>query len=101
MITKFYPLADRPSQAELKALGFKRSNSGSTFPWGNPFQPGRPGLAAVKIREKRAPKAGEWFLSGAIPEAYKAHNDLDTEFHILRLARIETTTTSRESEAPR
>ena len=33
---------------------------------------------------------GEWYLSGAIPEAYKAPNDLSTPFHILRLVRVET-----------
>ena len=31
---------------------------------------------AVATGEKRPPKAGEWFLSGAIVEAYKATNDL-------------------------
>ena len=30
----------------------------------------------------RCPKAGEWFISGAIPEAYKAANDLNTEYFI-------------------
>lgn len=36
--------------------------------------------------EFRAPKKGEWFLSGAIPEAYRAPNDLPgQEYQILRL----------------
>jgi hypothetical protein len=34
--------------------------------------------------EFRAPKKGEYYLSGAIPEAYRAPNDLSMEFHILR-----------------
>ena len=28
------------------------------------------------------PKKGEWYLSGAIPEAYEAPNDLTTEYFI-------------------
>lgn len=34
--------------------------------------------------EFRAPRKGEWYLSGAIPEAYRAPNDLSTPYHILR-----------------
>lgn len=30
----------------------------------------------------RCPKKGEYFLSGAIPVAYKAPNDLSTEYFI-------------------
>lgn len=97
MNTKFYPLVDPPDSTEVQALGFIASISSY---WTKPFQRTF-GLVAVKTGEKRNPKAGEWFLSGAIPEAYKAHNDLDTEYHILRLARIETTVVSTESEAPR
>lgn len=32
--------------------------------------------------EVRAPKAGEWFLSGAIIEAYRAEHDLTTTYPI-------------------
>ena len=32
--------------------------------------------------EFRAPKRGEFYLSGAIPEIYKSPNDLTLEFHI-------------------
>ena len=35
--------------------------------------------------EFRQPKKGEWYLSGAIIEAYKAPNDLSTKFHIVRI----------------
>ena len=31
----------------------------------------------------RAPKKGEWYLSGAIVEAYQAPNDLSMEFQIV------------------
>lgn len=36
--------------------------------------------------EFRCPRKGERYLSGAIPAAYRAPNDLGTPFHILRLA---------------
>lgn len=32
---------------------------------------------------KRAPKKGEWYLSGAIVEAYQAPNDLTDEYTIV------------------
>lgn len=38
--------------------------------------------------EFRAPKRGEWYISGAIPEGYRALNDLSTEYHIARLVKI-------------
>lgn len=36
--------------------------------------------------EKRAVKAGEWYLSGAVPTAYKARGPLDYPYHIMRPA---------------
>ncbi len=35
--------------------------------------------------EKRCPRKGEWFLSGAIIEGYLAVNDLSTVYHIAKL----------------
>ncbi len=37
--------------------------------------------------EKRCPKKGEYYLSGAIVEAYLAPNDLSTEFYIAKLVK--------------
>jgi hypothetical protein len=37
----------------------------------------------------RAPLRGEFYLSGAIPEVYRAENDLGQEFHIMQPARPE------------
>jgi len=34
--------------------------------------------------EFRPPKKGEWFISGAIPEAYQAPNDLSTAYLIAK-----------------
>jgi hypothetical protein len=51
-------------------------------------------LRAEKTGEFRAPKKDEWFLSGAIPEAYQAYADMDVpKFHILRLVVVEVVTT--------
>ncbi len=36
----------------------------------------------VTTGEFRAPKKGEWFVSGAIPEAYRALRDMEQEYHI-------------------
>lgn len=33
----------------------------------------------------RAPKKGEYYISGAIPEIYKAPADLSSEYHVVRL----------------
>jgi len=40
--------------------------------------------------EKRQPKKGEWYLSGAIIEAYQAKNDLSSVFHIATLCQVVT-----------
>jgi hypothetical protein len=65
---KVYPVADRLTRADLEALG-------------NPSY----GVGAVLTGEKRPPRKGEWYLSGATPEAYRAPNDLTQVFHIVRL----------------
>lgn len=93
---KNYKLGDRPSLSEREALGFGREE----FPWINPFRPNCSGLVAVKSGEKRPPRRGEWYLSGAIPEAYKAPNDFRQSSHILTLVRVETRLVTTESERP-
>lgn len=42
-------------------------------------------VTAIYSGEKRNPKAGERFLSGAIPVAYRTKNDLSTAYHIAKL----------------
>jgi hypothetical protein len=32
--------------------------------------------------EFRAPRKGEWYISGAVPQVYQAFNDLGTKFYI-------------------
>jgi len=44
---------------------------------------------AVYTGEKRKPLKGEWYLSGAIIKAYKAPNDLNSEYYIAELVNFE------------
>lgn len=49
-------------------------------------------VASLRARytgEKRNPKKGEWYLSGAIIEAYQARADMSTPYHIAEIVRIE------------
>lgn len=47
--------------------------------------PLKTGVYAVKTDEFRAPKKGEFYLSGAIPMAYKAKGDLSIAYHIMKV----------------
>jgi len=47
-------------------------------------------VKAVKTGEYRRPKKGEYYLSGAIVEAWRASNDLKTPYWIARLIRVKT-----------
>ena len=84
MSPKVYPLGDRhPAQKHgpLHTIGaFDNS------------------IMAVYTGEKRAPKAGEWYLSGAIPAAYQAKADLPTVYHIARIVRVKKIETIEISE---
>lgn len=67
-----YPLADTPSEKETGGMSFSDRYAHTD-------------IRAIKTGEFRNPKRDEWYLSGAIPSAYKAPNDLSTPFHILKL----------------
>lgn len=49
-------------------------------------------LRAKPTGEFRCPKQGEWYISGAISEAYKAPNDLLCKFWIAKIVLIEKKT---------
>ena len=84
-----YPLADRIPWGQLKALGVDiRKVHGPIMGTGVKISP-TTYIRAVKTGEKRTPRQGEWYLSGAIPNAYIAHNDLTMVYHILRLVIME------------
>ena len=48
------------------------------------------GLKARWIREFRTPKKGEWYLSGAIIEAYQAKRDMHSPFYIAQILIVES-----------
>lgn len=54
------------------------------------WQP-HPRIRYVKTGEKRPPRAGELFLSGAVPEVYQADSGLTESYHIMRVATREET----------
>jgi len=88
---KLYRLADQPTSKESKALGVLdkpcTDDPSVSLPAG---MLGKIQLRGVRTGEYRAPKAGEWYLSGAEPEAWKARNDLTSPYYILRLVRVKT-----------
>jgi len=91
----WYPLCDTPTRADTEALGLNRSGVTGplpTFGGGAHIKGTRRQIKAQWTGEKRAPRKGEWYLSGAVIGAYRAPNDLSTEFHIARLGVTETRT---------
>ena len=58
--------------------------------------PMTPDIRVQMTGEFRCPKKGEWFISGAIPEGYKAYADLTTPYYIGQLTRVKTVTVVKE-----
>jgi len=84
---RLYPIYNRMTLAEAKALGFDSPPVVLTSLGISPRD-----VHAVRTGEFRKPRKGEWYLSGAIPGAWKAPNDLSYDFHICRLVRTRTRT---------
>jgi hypothetical protein len=78
---KLYPVVDRLHHEDLASLGI-------TTVMGYQAR----NVHAVATGERRPPKRGEWYLSGAIVEAYRAPNDLSMTFPIARLVKTKTVT---------
>lgn len=53
-------------------------------------------LAKWDGKPRRAPKKGEWYLSGSIIEAYRAPHDLFAWYHIAVIVRVEKSETYTE-----
>ena len=87
MATKFYPLADQPRTADLERLDITGHNA-DLGNWRTPFLPGVVGLVAKRTGETRIPLAGEWYLSGAEPEAYRMPADGVGDYQIVELVLI-------------
>ena len=54
--------------------------------------------AGLWTGEKRSPKRGEWYISGAIPTCYCALNDLTTSYAIARVVTFRLTTSIEVSQ---
>lgn len=50
-------------------------------------------VKAIRSGERRPPKKGEYFLSGAIVTAYLAYENLTQVYHIARLVEVKQITT--------
>lgn len=61
--------------------------SPKTYPIGEEKRWSRKFIRKVAIwsGEYRHPKKGEWFLSGAIPKAYEAYNDMSRKYRIAKI----------------
>lgn len=49
----------------------------------------RMNVRAYRVSRCRKPRKGEWYLSGAIPAAYRARNNLTTEYELVKLVIVE------------
>jgi hypothetical protein len=80
--SRLYPLADRLRPGDWKKLGVK------PFLFGN--RANGQSVEAVLTGVFRQPVEGEWYLSGAIPEAYRWNSPepCSTTYHIVKLVRV-------------
>ena len=80
---KFYPLQDPINEGEASALGLSSDAEWRAFHQRD--------IRAVSTKGHRNPRKGEWYLSGAVPAAYRAPNDFTGEnmrYDIARLVRV-------------
>jgi hypothetical protein len=61
---------------------------------GEAFSP--PNLMGKLTGEYRPPKAGEYYLSGAIPEVWKAGADLRSSYYVAKLVKVRRVTRIEE-----
>ncbi len=92
---KIYPVMDPLNKVDAKLLGVgyncinqfqkclksQEANAPIVF------------IGAVNTGEFRRPKKGEWFLSGAVGEAYRAPNDVSKDYYIGKLVKFKKVTT--------
>lgn len=84
-IDQLFPLADYYTGDQR----FRMREYGGTIPQNR--------LKAKPTGEFRSPKQGEWYISGAVPEAYKAPNNLGTKFNIAKIVLTEIKTIVKET----
>jgi hypothetical protein len=84
----FYKCADFVTRKERRDLNIDPDK----YPFVGAREKDGIDVRAVTTREFRRPKAGEWYLSGNPAMAYRAPNDLNTEFWILKLVKVQRET---------
>jgi len=92
---KVYSVVDHPNLRERRELGWPDRCLIGMLLTKRLSQDSVARTVAVATGEKRPPKAGEWFLSGAIVEAYKAANDLSSPYPIAQLTVVIETNVKR------
>jgi len=75
---------------DLLPLNLKQSGIGSIVRQDKPSE--RVLVRGMRTGECRKPRAGEWFLSGAIPEVHHAQNDLNFSYPICKLVKAKRIT---------
>lgn len=94
---KLYPIWSNNSVVPMPYLEIKKQdweNLGLNHLKGEEKRKISRNIKAIKTGEFREPKKGEWYLSGAIVEAYRAPNDYpkNSKYHIAKLVLTETVT---------
>lgn len=85
---KYYPVADHVSYEERKSLGLPPEATATQRVAANRL------IHAKRANDYRLVLPGEWYLSGAIPAAYKYPNTAmtptTTPYHIMKLCLVQT-----------
>lgn len=93
-MAKYYNLADDLTEKDCLGLGI----STKFCLWSSKKISENVKVVAKKSKEYREPKKGEWFISGAIGEAYHSPNDLSNKYHIAKLVLVKSITKLIEYE---
>jgi hypothetical protein len=83
---QFFPISDRIPFGDLKKLDVICDEFGHNHKLISDGKPVK--IMGMVIGEFRKPRAGEWYLSGGIPEVYRANENLSWKYHILKLVAV-------------
>ena len=78
---KLYPLGDSHPKARF---GYMRNTEHSD-----------PNIMAINSHKYSCPRKGEWYLSGAAVQAFRAPNDLSYAYWIAKIVRVKKITVHR------
>jgi len=89
MKNQYFLLGDLATLSEREQIGITGKN---TFTAGKYLKSNGINIRAKVTGEYREPRKGEWYISGARPQAYKAPNDLNTKFMVAVLVKVDIKT---------